>query len=269
MADPGTEDIFRLHVLGVGNYSSENFQTVSFVLQAGSRLVLIEAPIQPHLRLADYRRKVTPGYFGGASEVSGIEGLVLDNINDLVVTHDDLDHSAGLESIGILKYHLGSPSIKSGAPRIKLYTTPDVYTELRRSFDYRLRNNACSFDACFESVVVRAGDRTNIGDVQMFLCGADHGKPGFGMLFDCKGRTFSYSGDTRLDKGLLDFMSVADVMVHECNGSNEVHTSPAQLKWWLERSGYNGRLYTCHFSDESIPRSAGLEPLSENTFIDI
>ncbi|MBW2964812.1 hypothetical protein KY363_05100, partial [Candidatus Woesearchaeota archaeon] len=75
--------------------------------------------------------------------------------------------------------------------------------------------------------------------------------------------------DTRIDHGLLDFLSVADVMVHECNGANVVHTNPDQLKWWLDRSGYNGRLYTCHFADESIPLSAGLEPLRENTFIDI
>jgi phosphoribosyl 1,2-cyclic phosphodiesterase len=270
------DDIFRVHVLGVGNYHSEFHSTVSFVVQAGSRLILVEAPGELRRKLQEYRELVGMAH-DDQREAPLLDTLKAENINDLVVTHVHGDHAAGLELIAWYKMFKqeprileddGRPSGRNVWPR--LYGTNDVLCDLERSLEPSLANGTgLCFNDFFSPVVVEPGTPANIGEIVLEVMPNHHGVAGFALRLGYRGKRLSYSGDTRFDAELAHFLSEAEVMIHDCDGSNAVHTSPDQLKEWLESSGYDGRLYVCHLDDSVKPEDHGLTPLPENDFIDV
>jgi ribonuclease BN (tRNA processing enzyme) len=268
-AHEGTDDLFRVHVLGVGDADSENHRTTSFLVQAGYRLILLEAPTDLRHRLKQYRDTVKARYFGGSEEVPGIDGLTLDNIHHIIVTHDDSDHSAGLDPIALYKWWKQKPSIREDKRPPYLYCMDRVADSLEAAIGRRLRANGCSLRECYDIVNLDPGQPAEIGEVTVTAHLADHGKDAIGVLLVYGGRRLSYSGETRISRPLLDFLSKADVMIHECTGTNQVHTKPEELRQWLDSSDYSGTLYTCHFSDDCKPKEHGLTPLEEMTFIDV
>ncbi len=272
----GIEDIFRVHVLGVGNYYSEFHSTVSFVVQAGGRFILVEAPCELPKKTREYR-EIVGAVYPGEHDVPLLDGISADNIDDLVVTHVHGDHAAGLELIAWYKMFTQHPRIMDieGNPsnrelRPRLYGTRDVLCDLERSMEPSLSNRTgLYFNDFFSPEIVEPGSPVNIGEVVIEVMPNHHNVPGFALRVGYRGRKLSYSGDTRFDAGLVGFLSEADVMIHDCDGNSAVHTSPEQLKAWLDSSDYKGRLYVCHLADSFKPEDHGLTPLPENDFIDV
>ncbi len=271
------DDIFRLHVLGVGNYFSELCSTVSFVLQAGERFIMLEAPSEIPRKLMVYREAVKGRYLGGSLEVPGIDSLLLDNIKDFVVTHSHGDHSSGLELVAWYKMFKQQPSVMDfSAGRIvpgnrpRLYGTDAVLCDLRRVVGSGLLSSGMGSDDFFDFVTVDFGKVGSVCGVEFEPLENYHGMNGFACLFRYGGRSLAYSGDTKFDNILMEHMSSADVIVHECDASNFIHTSPVELARWADNNPAAAeKLYVCHFPDPGIPRGYGLRPLEENTFIDI
>jgi ribonuclease BN (tRNA processing enzyme) len=271
-----TDDLFRVHILGVGNYFSELHSTVSFLVRAGERLILVEAPSELPKKLKDYRESMARRYLGGAPEVAGLDALVLDNINDVVVTHDHGDHSSGLELIAFYKRFVQKPRIfDEGGVKPRIYGPIEVLDSFRASLYNKLDFEGKDFFGYFQIVPMREDSLKRIGDAELTIRLTDHKIPGFGIMLSYRGRRFGYSSDTCFSEPLAEFLHKSDVLVHECDGSSVVHTTPEQLAGWRDRSGYSGRLYVCHFADAACftaderIRKLGLVPLPENSFIDI
>jgi ribonuclease BN (tRNA processing enzyme) len=271
------DDLFRVHVLGIGNYYSEKHSTVSFVVQAGKRFILIEAPAELRKKIASYKAEVSRIYLGGISEIPMLDEMVLDNINDIIVTHDHGDHSAGLEMIADYKMFEQKPTIEQGAQRPRLYGTKEVLDSFRQSLNHKLTyenkltHKRNQLDDYFEMVDTPPGKIINIGqDISLSTHEADHfAVPAFSIMLEHNGRRLSYSGDTRFNPILLNFLKQADVMIHECDGSNCLHTMPQHLAYWLKTEDYQGQLRVCHIRDEDKSAEHGLTPLTENSFIDV
>lgn len=262
------EDIFRVHVLGVGNYFSKRHRSTSFVVQAGTRMILLEAPNDVFKRVEDYRNAAGSWARQEGRPAAGLENLVVDSIDHYVVTHDHGDHSAGVEAIGFYKLYVQR---KKGLQCAKpvLYGTSGVIDDIRHTMERKFCRDGNTFDSFFRSVHVDQGSAVNIFPLRMEVFRNYHGMPGFAVMFSYRGRSVAYSGDTRFDSTLIGFLSKADVLLHECDGKDFVHTTPENLIGWLARSRYDGRLYVCHFPDSRAVQDAGLTPLEENTFIDI
>ena len=275
-ASQNVNEIFRVHVLGVGNYYSERHSTVSFVVQAGGKFVIVEAPCELPKKMREYR-EIVSAVHPGEQEVPLLDGIGVDNIDDLVVTHVHGDHAAGLELVAWYKmFHQhpkimdieGKPSNKELRPR--LYGTKDVLCDLERSLEPSLSNGTGLYFTDFFSLeVMEPGTPADIGEVVLEVMPNHHSVPGFAIKLGYRGKKLSYSGDTRFDADLVGFLSEADVMIHDCDGNSAVHTSPEQLRAWLDSSGYDGRLYVCHLADSFKPEDHGLTPLPENDFIDV
>ena len=274
------DDRFRVHVLGVGNYYSEFYSTTSFLVEAGERLILVEAPCELPKKLSKYREAVKARCDAAHEEVpEGIDRLVLANLNDFIVTHVHGDHSAGLEGIAWQKmFRQDRPLLQDFRTkavdlgrRPKLYGTSEVLGEIEESSKPSLTNQTgLDFHHFFNAVALELGKRFRIGDVALELYPSYHGVAGFSFMMGYHGRTLAYSSDTKFASDLAYRLSTAQVMIHECDGSEAVHTSAPQLSGWLKNSGYDGRLYVCHLDDEkSRPEENGLVPLKENTFIDV
>jgi ribonuclease BN (tRNA processing enzyme) len=273
-------DRFRVHVLGVGNYYSEIHSTTSFLVEAGHRLVLVEAPCELPKKLRKYREALKSRCDAAHEEVpAGIDQLVLANINDFIITHVHGDHSAGLEGVAWEKmFHQERPILDKAnwsidwRRRPRIYGTHEVLDELKQSSAPSLTNKTCLvFEDFFDPLEVSHGRCFSIGgSTTLELYPSYHGVAGFSMLLSHVGRTLAYSSDTKFATDLIYRLSDADVLIHECDGTEVIHTSALQLSGWLSRSGYKGRLYVCHLDDKkSRAEECGLTALRENTFIDV
>jgi ribonuclease BN (tRNA processing enzyme) len=219
----------------------------------------------------------------GEEEIPESEDLILDEINDVIVHHHHGDHSAGLEDMGYYKMFFVQPDKRIMAGRNEhgpvfnqeaipnLYGTKAVLDILYKKIEITMCNDCVpSPDRYFNFTPIEPGEVLNIGGgVELEVFETDHGVPGFASLLRYNGKSVAYSSDTRFNMGLADFMSRADVMIHECDGSNAVHTTPDDLRKWLDFSRYAGRLYVCHMDDAVHPEDDGLTPVEEFDFIDV
>jgi ribonuclease BN (tRNA processing enzyme) len=255
------EDVFRVHVLGVGNYYSERYSTVSFVVQAGKRLILIEAPAELRRKLAQYRSIYS----------SMIPDLRLENINDIIVTHDHGDHSAGLEMIADYKMFEHKPTIENGGERPRLYGPEEVIDSFRKSLNHKFTYKTYQLDDYFDIIPTIHHSELALGqDLSLTTCKADHeAVPAFGLVLNYQGTKFGYSGDTKFSPRLLSFLSPADLLIHECDGGNVIHTTPAELATWRKETNYRGELKVCHIRDNDKSAEYGLTPLVDNIFVDV
>ncbi|MFC1742204.1 MBL fold metallo-hydrolase [Nanoarchaeota archaeon] len=263
------DDVFRVHVLGVGSCLSPFHSSVSFIVQTGERMILLEAPAEPVKRLHDYRAALRDRYACAGYPGLDIERLKLDNITDVIISHSHKDHCAGLEPMAFYKMFGQDFSLKHGAPKIRLYGIEGVLAELKLDVQRNLENSGFPLDSYLDLVQVEEGDPVSIGDAELVVLKNHHGMKGFATMIRYNGKGFAYSGDTCFNSRLLDRLSLADVIAHDCDGTDVIHTAAAELAEWKERSGYTGRLYACHFPDEVVPIQVGLTPMKENYFIDI
>lgn len=267
------EHIFRIHVLGIGNYFSKRHRTTSFVVQTGEEFILVEAPNQIQKRLEDYKTAVKEKHPGWPADVPCLENIVVENTPRIIVTHDHNDHSAGVQNIGL--YMKTDPYIqKLVGPKTKpsLYTSADVLLSLKNSNTEQFNFNGFDFSSFFDVVVADpvSSPVVDMGDgVTLEVKSTDHGIPGFAFVMSYSGRSLAYSSDTRFSDNLMDFLRQADTIIHECDGTLAVHTAPYQLVDWQKRASYGGKLYVTHFKDEDVPGSYGLTPLPEMDYIDV
>jgi len=200
-----------------------------------------------------------------------IPDLRLENINDIIVTHDHGDHSSGLEMIADYKMFEQKPSVENGGTRPRLYGPEEVIDSFRKSMNHKLTYKNYQLEDYFNIVITKHGDEVPIShELMLTTCNADHkAVPSFGLILNYQGTKFGYSGDTRFCPSLLNFLSHADLLIHECDGGNVIHTTPEELSGWKKESGYNGKLYVCHIRDEDKSSEYGLTPLVDNIFVDV
>jgi len=235
-------------------------------------------------KLGEYRACIKDKIGGGAGVLFGIDDIVVDNLNDIIVTHMHGDHSAGLEDIGWYKMFIQDRPIfdrKTNKPipsrRPNVYGTAGVIEDLVARVDATLtRASGMPPDAFYNFVPIEhSGLIFSVGldPVKVDVIPTYHGLgPGrsFAIKLTYQDRVVSYSGDTRFDSNLIEELSHADLIVHECDVNGFVHTTPDDLVRW---AGNNpeaaSRLYVCHYPAANIPLERGLRPLEVPGFIDV
>ena len=201
MSSPG----FEVVVLGTGDTFSEHRRSSALLLRCGGVSLAVDCP--------DMYRSV----LRETSERSGLE-LSLPDIDHGLITHVHGDHMNGLEGAAFFKHF-------AEGKRLRLVASPEVRACI---WDERLkasmgtlwdgeRHRAMTFDDYFEHLPLDWSSTTTIGPFRIRARRTIHHVPTSALLVEAAGRTLGYSSDTAFDPSLIDFLSAADLVIHETN----------------------------------------------------
>ena len=186
--------------LGTGNFLTPlGRYWNSFVLDG--RILVEPSPIAlPHLRRA------------------GIDAAAIDVV---VLSHFHADHTFGWPflAIELLRTHGSTPLHVVGPPGVRAHLAeqlvlggiPDVVDALEARVELRY----VEVDGTWQDAGPLRLRAVEVEHVPDLAC--------FGYLFDWRGRTIGYSGDSAPCAGLEEVASAADVLVLECNGPHPPH----------------------------------------------
>ncbi|MFI5297748.1 MAG: MBL fold metallo-hydrolase [Polyangiales bacterium] len=221
---------FEVIPLGVGDTFSATHVTASLLLRCEGFTLAIDAPDR-------YR-----GVLARASTAD--DTLALSTIDDVLITHVHGDHVNGLEGIAFFKRF-------AQQRRVRLYTLPEVVGPL---WDRRLfapmselwdgkKKQTMRFSDYFDMAEPprRGVDRPEHGgvidpnvprEIGPFTVRARrtiHHVPTSALLIEGGGVTLGYSADTAFDPDLIEWLSSADLIIHETN-HGPAHTPYEKLE---------------------------------------
>jgi ribonuclease BN (tRNA processing enzyme) len=239
---------FEVIALGVGDTFSEDHHTASLLLSCEGFQLAVDCPDR---------------YRGVLKKVSPASGrrLLLEGIEHFFITHVHGDHMNGLEGVAFYKRF-------AEGKRVKLHATREVREVI---WDQRLRapmeqlwDGSRVRELCFEDYFDFAEapwqSEFAIGPFEITLRQTKHHVPTAALLVRASGRIFGYSSDTAFDPDLIEFLSPADVIVHETN-LGPAHTAYADLM--TLPAAIRERMKLIHYPDGFDPKASEIACLSE------
>jgi ribonuclease BN (tRNA processing enzyme) len=234
--------------VGVGDAFSALHYSSAVAVEADGRWLLVDCP-HP-------LRKIL-------REASARAGVALDagSFEAVVVTHLHADHCAGLEGIGYYgRFVLGT--------RPRLAAHPSV---LARVWDGRLaagmdeltdpatwRPIPMALGDYFEPLALDDARPVEVGPFTVECRRTRHHVPTYALRIRGGGRTLGLSADTTFDRGLVDWLAEADLVIHETGPG--IHASYAELS--ALPAPLRARMRLIHYPDAFEPDGA-IEPLAE------
>jgi ribonuclease BN (tRNA processing enzyme) len=235
-------------VLGAGDSFSELHRPASLLLICDGFHLAIDCP--------DMYRSVLR-----AAAARAARPLPVADIDHVLITHVHGDHMNGLEGVAFYKHF-------AEGKRLNLLTSPEVHSTL---WPHRLQASmstlwtgsefrAMTFDDYFRHLPLDWSAPVTVGPFRIQARRTRHHVPTSALFIEAGGRTLGYSADTAFDPGLIDFLSPADLIIHETN-LGPAHTPypslaslPADLR---------ARMRLIHYPDGFPLDSSAIRPLSE------
>jgi len=225
---------FEVVVLGVGDTFSDRHHSTALLLTCDGFHVAIDCPDMYRSVLRD------------AAERSG-RALAIADIDHVLITHVHGDHMNGLEGFAFYKRFVEGK-------RVRLVTSPEVRAAI---WDERLkapmsalwdgaRFQTLGFDDYFEHVPLDWASPITVGPFSIRARRTIHHVPTSALLVEAAGRTLGYSSDTAFDPELIEFLSPADLIIHETN-FGPAHTPYAALAGLP--ADLRARMRLIHYSD--------------------
>lgn len=241
----------RAVIIGTGSALSERFYGSSAAILTNTGLVLIDCSDSILRALVD------------ASSTSGIH-LDPMRITDILVTHLHGDHVNGLETIG-WKHWIARQSTGGFPPRIHTIdrVAQRLWERLAPSMD---QNGTATFADYFSLNILQVGNRTQIADLQVEARPAEHLIPCCGFRVSRGGAMLGWSGDTRFEPSHIDWLSSADVIVHETSESR-VHTPIACLNSLAP--ALRAKIRLIHMDDAFDQATTDIAVLTEGQVLDV
>jgi ribonuclease BN (tRNA processing enzyme) len=239
---------FEVFVLGVGDAFSARHVGSSLLLRQGDFRLAIDCPDRYAGVLLQTAEKIA-------------EPLTLDTIDAWLLTHVHGDHINGVEGVAFfLHFVLGK--------RMRLWCSPDLGEVL---WDSRLAASMGAlwdgqatrrkrFEDYFDYTPLLWGAPTPIGPFRVTTRQTRHHVPTCALLIEGEGGTLGYSCDTAFEPELIDFLSPADVIIHETN-FGPAHTPLSALEALPET--LRARLRLIHYPDQLDLEASLLKPLCE------
>ena len=241
--------------LGVGNaFSARHFSSCLAVTYAGSWL-LVDCP-HPILKMLAHAVEKA----GRGPEIGTLQGVIL--------THLHGDHVSGLEILG---YYFRFVLQR----RLPILLHPDVLEDLwphclSGSMKWTLRagkkperHRLADF---FQVKVLREKKPVRLGPFSILCRPVVHSIPAIALRLSAGGRELAYSGDTVFDPALLDWLSAADLVIHEA-GEGFAHTPYEKLAELAPE--LRGRMRLIHYPDRFDPAASVIPCLREGEWCDV
>ncbi len=230
--------------LGVGDAFSARWYSSCLLVEADGQRLLIDCPHPIRKILREH----------AALDVGDIDAIVL--------THLHADHASGLEGFGYFSHFLLGrrarlvvhPSVSArlwdghlAAGMEQLLPVGADHAETMRLEDY------------FDVVPLDFAKPTELGPFSIECRPTIHHVPTTALRIRAGGRCLSHSADTAFDPTLIEWLSEADLIVHETNYG--IHTPYARLAELPEPLRRKMRL--THYPDDFDLESSLIDPLRE------
>jgi ribonuclease BN (tRNA processing enzyme) len=208
----------RILITGVGDAFVQSSFGSSALIEAPGGFVQIDCPDPIHRVWKEATSRA--GWHADAS-----------SIHDVIITHLHGDHCNGLESFGFWRRIARMQNRSLPVPR--LHTTKEVASRLWEKLapamdgpmgDARPSNLADYFDVR----VIQPGKTFEVAGLSGDCRFTKHPIPTIGLLLNDGSRTFGWSSDTPFEQAHVDWLSRADLIVHESN-LGPAHTPIEQL----------------------------------------
>ncbi|MDG2424213.1 MAG: MBL fold metallo-hydrolase [Phycisphaerales bacterium] len=244
----------KVIVTGTGDAFSNRRFGSSALIQTSEGFVAIDCP---PACLAMYRQ---------ASETSGIQ-INPGSIHDLLITHLHVDHAGGLETLGFYRRYKAPGNGLAG-----LWAAPAVmdrmWERLAPSMDGRMFSDKpkTSLEDFFKPGLLDLECRTKVANLEVRVRWTAHAVPTVGMLISDGTATLGWSGDTEFLEEHAQWLSEADLIVHEC-GESAKHATWAELSTLpLE---LQNRMHLLHVPDEVTLPEGPMVCLNDGDVLDI
>lgn len=229
----------------MGDTFSEKHHTHALLLEHDGFHLAIDCP--------DSYRRVLKKASAGRLDLAAID--------DVLITHVHGDHMNGLEGVAFFK-HFGQKK------KLNLHTIADVREglwEKRLELAMGQLWNGTEFrKLAFEDYFDwQALDQaTQIGPFKVTTRRTKHHVPTSALFIECAGTSVGISSDTAFDPTLIEFLSRADLIIHETN-YGPAHTAYADLLT-LDPS-IKEKMRVIHYPDEFV--AADIPPVTEGDVI--
>jgi len=244
----------RVIVTGTGDAFSNTRFGSSALIETPEGFVAIDCP---SACLAMYRQ---------ASEISGVE-IDPGRIHDVLMTHLHVDHAGGVETLAFYRRYKAPDQGRPG-----LWAAPAVmdrmWERLAPSMDGRQFGDEpqSTLDDYFEPGVLAIEGRTRVANLEVRVRWTVHAVPTVGMLISDGTSTLGWSGDTEFVPEHAQWLSEADLVIHEC-GESAKHATWAELSTLpLE---LQQRMRLIHVPDEVTLPEGPMVPLKDGEVLEV
>ncbi|MCP3903042.1 MAG: MBL fold metallo-hydrolase [Planctomycetes bacterium] len=245
----------RLLITGIGDaFTSRHFGS-SAVLDAPEGYVLIDCPDLINRALRE------------AKEASGWP-VEVRAIDDIILTHLHGDHCNGLEAFGFLRRIFGQ---NDPAQRPRIHTTAPVaerlWERLAPAMDAPFTDAENStLEDYYDVRIIEPGTPASIAGLTVESRFTKHPVPTIGLRVSNGEVTLGWSGDTAYDPRHIEWLSDADLIVHEVNISN-VHTPISSLNALPDE--LRARIRLNHIVDDFDPACTDMRVLAEGEVVEV
>ena len=247
--------------MGVGEAFSARHYTSCLVLGVGDHRLLIDCPHPLRKMLRE------------ASITAGLpEPLDIDRFTAAAVTHLHADHCCGLEDFGYYSFF-------ALRRRAKLLMHPEASA---RVWDGLLAGGMEQVQAGPDAPPVRKTladyfELIDLDTARPIECGpfsiecrrTIHAVPTYALRITAGGRVLGFSADTAYDPGLIEWLSAADLIVHEATSMahSGVHTPYDKLAALPE--SLRSKLRLTHLPDDFDAEASVIEVLLEGQVYEV
>ncbi|HSM92559.1 MAG TPA: MBL fold metallo-hydrolase [Anaeromyxobacteraceae bacterium] len=226
--------------LGVGDAFSARHHTSCVAIQAEGRWLLIDCP-------HPIRKVLRDGSPAGAP-------LDLARFDAVVLTHLHSDHSSGVEGLGFyMRYVLDRRPVLASHPRV----SKRLWERLAPGMDEDDQARPQALADYFDLAPLDDARPVRIGPFEISCRATRHHVPTYALRVAAGGRTLGISSDTPFDPALIEWLSSADLVLHETGDG--IHASYDRLAALPEP--IRRKLRLIHYSDEFVAPDGAVEPL--------